>query len=94
MVVFVLLCLPPLLRATEPRAQRPANNTKPTFTFKKAVEEPPQKIHFEPAARIGTTPVEPDRPGRQHVVDFMRAAPRVSRVSSSPRAPPTPSSTV
>jgi hypothetical protein len=93
MVVFVLLCLPPLLRATEPVAQRPANNTKPTFTFKKAVEEPPQKIHFEPAVRISATTVEPDRLERRHVVDFISAAPRISRVSSSPRAPP-PSSTV
>jgi hypothetical protein len=88
MVAFVLLCVPALTRATERAAQR-QGNPKPTFNFRKAVEEPPQKIHFENAAiQIDARTVDPDRLKRQHVPDFIWAAPSVSYVSPSPRGPP------
>jgi hypothetical protein len=88
MVAFVLLCVPALTRATEHGAQR-KGNTKPTFSFRKAAEGPPQKIHFERAAvQIGAITVEPNRLERRHLADLLWVAPSLSRKSPSPRGPP------
>ena len=64
-------------------------NAKPKFSFRKAAEEPPQKVYLDAAAVLsGGTPVQPDRSETQHIADFPALAGSVSRASAPLRAPP------
>jgi hypothetical protein len=88
LVVLVLLCVPALTRVTEHTNGHPFN-TKPKFSFRKAAEEPTQKIYLEHAALVsGAIPAEPDRSDAQHIADFAAMTASASHASASLRAPP------
>jgi len=87
-LVFVLLCVPALTRLSDHLDRHPFN-AKPKFSFRKAAEEPPQKVYLDAAAVLsGGTPVQPDRSETQHIADFPALAGSVSRASAPLRAPP------